>query len=77
MIHNFENLMMKMVSQCYRNHLVKPESPGAKRKNWMNTSPATSPDEPPPGLYPSHKSEYAENNGTFLTSVFFNGVISE
>lgn len=37
-----------------------PESPGAKRKNWMNTSPATSPDEPPPGLYPSHKSEYAE-----------------
>jgi hypothetical protein len=26
----------------------------------MNTSPATSPDEPPPGLYPSHKSEYAE-----------------
>ncbi|XP_052061415.1 uncharacterized protein LOC127701544 isoform X2 [Mytilus californianus] len=37
-----------------------PESPGAKRKNWMNTSPATSPDESPSGFYSPHKSDFSE-----------------
>ncbi|CAC5426286.1 ARHGAP32 [Mytilus coruscus] len=37
-----------------------PESPGAKRKNWMNTSPATSPDEAPSGFYSPHKSDFSE-----------------
>ncbi|XP_071176710.1 uncharacterized protein [Mytilus edulis] len=37
-----------------------PESPGAKRKNWMNTSPATSPDEAPSGFYSPHKTDFSE-----------------
>lgn len=37
-----------------------PESPGSKRKNWINTSPATSPDEPPSGFYVPRKSDYTE-----------------
>ncbi|XP_061189339.1 uncharacterized protein LOC133197362 isoform X2 [Saccostrea echinata] len=40
-----------------------PESPGARRKNWLSSSsstPSTTPDEPPPQHYFSRHHDYAE-----------------